>query len=207
VSTDPTSGAGFDNFQALQNAGVAGAESIGGVFYFTNAFDSKTTGADLVATVPVDWGNGQSTAFTWSLNYNQSELDSDASAFLNTEDQFDFENRDPNWRSVLTAIHNVGPLSLMGRVSYFGESEDSDNSPAGSVQKFGSTTLVDMAATYAVNDNVRVTLGGRNVFDEYPDQIDRAVNGNDYCCGRLYSSNSIVPWQGGYWYLSLNLSY
>jgi iron complex outermembrane receptor protein len=57
VSTDPTS-SNFANFQALQAAGVAGAETIGGVFYFTNAFDTKTTGMDLVATYPLEWSNG-----------------------------------------------------------------------------------------------------------------------------------------------------
>ena len=32
VSTDPTAGAAYDNFLALDSAGVAGANTIGGVF-------------------------------------------------------------------------------------------------------------------------------------------------------------------------------
>ena len=62
VSTDPSSGSAFDNYQSLLNAGVVGAESIGGVFYFTNAFDSKTQGVDLFATYPIQWD--EATALT-----------------------------------------------------------------------------------------------------------------------------------------------
>ena len=207
VSSDPTSGLAFDNFNALSNAGVVGAESIGGVFYFTNAFSSKTTGVDLVATYALDWNDGSSTSLTASVNYNKSELASDASEFLNEEDQFDFENLDPNWRGILTAVHNVGRFSILGRVSYFGSSEDSDNTPPGSVQRFGATTFFDLEGTYAFNDNVSLSLGGRNLFDEFPDRIDRSVNGNDYCCGRIYNSGTIVPWQGGFYFLRLNADF
>ena len=42
VSTNPTAGAAYDTYLALANASVVGAETIGGVFYFTNAFDTKT---------------------------------------------------------------------------------------------------------------------------------------------------------------------
>ena len=201
VSTDPTSGSAFTNFESLVNAGVVGAESIGGVFYFTNAFDSKTQGVDVVATYPLQWSDTSSTDITLSLNYNKSELDSDASAFLNGEDQADFEERDPRWRSVLTAVHRIGDFSLFGRVRYFGDSEDADSSPAGSVQDFDAVTFVDLEAAYQLNDNWRVAVGGRNIFDEFPDTTDRAVNGNDYCCGRTFASTSVVDWQGGYYYL------
>ena len=207
VSTDPTSGSAFDNYQALLGAGVAGAESIGGVFYFTNAFDSSTRGVDLVATYPLDFGEAGTTTLTASVNYNQSELDSDASAFLNGEDQFDFENRDPEIRGVFTAVHSVGAISILGRMRYFGDSEDADSSPAGSVQKFDALTFFDLEAAYQINENFRVTVGGRNIFDEYPDKVDRAVNGNDYCCGRVYASTSVADWQGGYYYLRLNADF
>ena len=62
-------------------------------------------------------------------------------------------------------------------------------------------------APIALNENFRVSVGGRNIFDEFPDEIDRTVNDNDYCCGRVYASGSIVPWQGGYWYLRFNADF
>jgi hypothetical protein len=56
--------------------------------------------------------------------------------FLNAEDQFDFERLDPEWRGVLSAIHDVGPFSLRGRINYYGSSE---NYNAGLVQEKRST--------------------------------------------------------------------
>jgi iron complex outermembrane receptor protein len=204
VSTDPDSGAAFDNYQVLVDAGVDGAESIGGVSYFQNAFDSKTEGFDLVATYPLQWSGGsQITTLTASLNYTKSTLTSDASEFLNAEDQYDFENLDPRWRGMLTAYHTVGKFSALVRGSYFGTSSDSDNEDPFKIQYFSPTWFWDMEVGYQFTDVFRASIGGRNVFDEYPDKADRSVNGNDYCCGRIYQSITIVPWQGGYYYLRL----
>jgi len=57
VSSDPTSGTAFDNYQALVASGVAIADSLQQVNFFTSAFDTKTEGLDIVATTPIDWGD------------------------------------------------------------------------------------------------------------------------------------------------------
>lgn len=207
VSADPTAGDAYQNFLALQAAGVSGAETIGGVFYFTNAFDSKTTGVDVVASYPIDWGNGQETAVQFAFNYNKSELDSDASEFLNAEDQFDFENASPNIRWNVSANHAIGDLSIMARGRYYGESANSNSGTPLFVQEYDSTFFVDLEASYQFNDNWRLTFGGRNIFDQFPDQVDRAASNNDFCCGRIYASGSLVPWQGGYYYGRVSVSF
>ena len=118
-----------NNFEALQAAGVAGANTIGGVFYFTNAFDTDTNGVDIVASMPIEWDNGMNTNLTASVNYNEQNIQGDASAFFNVESQYDFENAFPNWRSVVTANHYFNnALSMMVRASYFGEETNSDRS-------------------------------------------------------------------------------
>lgn len=204
VSTDPTDVDAFANFQALNNAGVAGANSIGGVFYFTNAFDSRTQGVDIVATYPLDWGNGSTTDLSASINYNESSLESDASAFLGPEEQYDFENATPNWRGVFTASHAFSSrLSMLGRVSWYGDYTDSNDTgnTFNGFQDYDDTFFVDLEGSYQATDYLRLTLGARNLFDEYPDEVDRAASANDYCCGRTYASGTIVPWQGGYYFL------
>ncbi len=210
VSTDPTSGAAYDNFLALEGAGVAGANSIGGVFYFTNAFDSETTGVDVVATAPIAWDNGMSTTLTASVNYNKSSIESDASAFLGVEEIYDFENASPEFRGVFTAVHDFSPaFTMMARASWYGESTDSDDSGSTftGFQTYGSTVFVDLEGTFRFNDNYSLSAGGRNIFDEYPDQVDRVASDNDYCCGRLYQSGSYAPWQGGYYFVRLNADF
>ena len=208
VSTDPTSGDDYLNYLALVAAGVSGAETIGGVFYFTNAFDSSTQGADIVASYPFEWGNGQETNVQLAMNYTKNSLESDASAYLNDEDQYDFENADPNIRWNLTATHSAGDLSVMGRARYYGESDNSQWSSGSlvGIQNFGATMFFDLEANYQINDNWRVTVGGRNIFDEYPDELD-AIGRQDQCCGRVYSSGSLVPWQGGYYFGRVSVNF
>lgn len=207
VSSIPPGVAGHDpdayaNFLALDAAGVAGANSIGGVRWFTNAFDSETRGVDVVASYPIEWANS-TTDVQLAFNWNESEFAGEAPAeFFNNEDQHAFENYDPNTRWNLTANHTMGDFGIMGRVRYFGEWENaqaSSNVITG-IQEYGGTTFFDLEASYQINDNWRVVVGGRNLFDEYPDRIDRSIVGADECCGRIYSSGTVVPWQGGYYY-------
>jgi iron complex outermembrane receptor protein len=209
VSTDPAGDpAAYANYLALAAAGVSGAETIGGVFYFTNAFNSRTQGVDIVASYPFEWGNGQETTVQLAANYNKSTLESDASAYLNDEDRYDFENRDPKIRWNVTATHSAGDLSVMGRARYYGESKNQQWSGGSLVgtQTFDPVVFFDLEANYQINDNWRVTAGGRNIFDQYPDKLD-VIGLQDQCCGRVYDSGSVVPWQGGYYFGRVSVSF
>ena len=204
VSNDPGAGQAYQNYLALAGAGVAGADSIGGVFYFQNAFDTVTQGVDIVGTYSTSFTEGSSTAFTASVNYNKTEFDGGASVF-NAEDTFDFENGQPEWRGVFSVLHEAGPWTFLGRASYYGEYDNSDSGGGQTVnslvQNFSPEVMVDVEASYQISDAVRLSLGARNVFDEYPDAADPAIG--DSCCGRVYRSDSVVDWQGGYYYLKL----
>jgi iron complex outermembrane receptor protein len=212
VSTDPTAGAAFANFQALQAANVAGAETIGEVRFLTNAFDSVTSGVDIVATYPVEWSNGQSTVFSAAMNYNDLQAEGDnIGTFLDNEDLFDFENGQPQMRGILSAMHSVGAWTVTGRASYFGEYENSqevrNGGPLLGVQTFGAEWFVDLEGAYQINDTFRLSVGGRNIFDEYPDQLNAEIGQRDQCCGRIFDSASVLPWQGGYYYTRLNMDF
>jgi len=196
VSSDPTAGDAYDNYQTLVNEGVASADSIGGVFYFANAFDSVTQGVDLVVTVPVKWEGDSRTLFTIATNYNRTEFDSDPSAYLNEQRQFNFENYIPRWRSVFSATHFMGNWSYMGRINLYGPYKRTAREE---IQKYDEEVLLDLEARYQIDQNLTLAFGGLNVLDEYPDK-DEIGN---YCCGRVYSSNSPVSWQGGFYYFKL----
>lgn len=202
VTSDPTGDPdAYARFLALQAAGVPGAASIGGVNYFQNALDSTTTGFDIVASYPIDWGNGQDTSLNFAFNWNESELDRDLLDVLNPEAEYDFENFDPNTRWNLTAVHAfTESLSGMVRVRYYGEASNSDNTTPLSIQDYDATTYFDLEGAYQFNDNWRLTIGGRNILDEFPDKTDRVASDNDFCCGRVYPSGTVADWQGGYWY-------
>jgi iron complex outermembrane receptor protein len=202
VSTDPTSGTAYQNYLLLDGAGVAGANSIGGVLYFANGYDISSEGVDIVASYPLDFDSAGTTNLSMALNYTKKAFESDASAFLNEEARFDFVNFNPNWRGVFTAAHDINDLRLVARASYWGESENA-NSGTSLRQTQDSTWFVDLEAQYQINDTFRIAAGGRNLFDEYP------VKGNigDSCCGRIYESGTVVDWNGSYWFARLTANF
>ena len=202
VSTDPSSGAAYQNYLLLNNAGVAGANSIGGVLYFTNGFDVSSQGVDIVASYPLDLGSAGSTNLSMALSFNEKDFESDPSDFLNEEDQFDYVNYNPNWRGVFTAAHDINDLRLTARASYWGEHENA-NSGTSRRQVQDPVWFVDLEAQYQINDTFRIAAGGRNVFDEYPAK----GNVGDTCCGRLYESGTVVDWNGSYWFARLTADF
>jgi len=205
VSTDPTAGDAYQNFLLLDAAGVAGANSIGGVLYFANGFDISSEGVDIVASYPLNWDNAGSTNLSMAVNYTKKAFESDASDFRNAENQFDFVNFDPNWRGVFTAMHDFNnDLRIVARASYYGESENSNTGGAPlRRQVHDGLWFTDLEAQYQINDTFRISGGGRNIFDQYPDE----GNIGDTCCGRVYESGSIVGWQGSYWFARLTADF
>lgn len=204
VSTDPTSGSAYSNYEALVAAGIPGAESIGGVLYFANAFDTKTQGVDIVATYPLSLTSDSETILTASMNFNKSEFETDPSAYLNAENTYDFENGDPEWRGVVMARHMVGDLTLMGRANIYGSYENSN--PVGgvlTVQEYDPVVQFDIEGRYRFDEIFTLAIGGRNIFDEYP-QKDKL---GDYCCGALYPTGTPVSWDGSYYYLRLTADF
>jgi iron complex outermembrane receptor protein len=198
VSTDPDSGDAYDKYLALVAAGVDGANTIGGVNYFQNAFDTVTSGMDVVATYTLD-----DTVLTGSLNYNSTEIDSDASLYLNGEDEYDLENALPKWRGVLSAKHSFDMLSVLIRANFYGAYENAIDSSASVVQEYDAGVMFDLELNYQINDGLSLAAGARNIFDTYPEKD--GVNGSsDDCCGAVYWSGNNVDWQGGYYYARLN---
>ena len=203
VSSDPASD-DYDNYLALVDAGVVGAESIGGVFYFQNAFDTITEGVDIVANYSFDNSLGRA-VITASMNHGTNELDSDVEGILNDEDQFDFENNIPKNRGFITFKQDYDDFNFLLRATYFGEYKNANGSRSestgefseGNLQTFGEEWMFDLEASYQISDMITLILGARNITDEYPDKSD--VSG-DTCCGRVYFSDSVVDWQGSYYY-------
>ncbi|ADM09745.1 TonB-dependent receptor, putative [Parvularcula bermudensis HTCC2503] len=188
----------------LIDAGAVGAETIDAAFYFTNAFDTITEGFDLVVTTDKDWGTYGSTDFTLSANYNETEFDGEVDELFNDESQYDFVNDEPNWRGVFTAKHEVGDISGLLRLNYWGPYDNSNGSTAPlTFQEFDPELFVDAELSLDVNDTTRFSVGARNLFDNYPDEGELG----ETCCGRIYRSDSVVDWQGGYYYAKATLTF
>jgi iron complex outermembrane recepter protein len=203
---------------ALLAAGVPGADTIGQVSFFQNAFDSETYGVDLVVSYAADWGDAGTTNFTVSANYNGYQIESvniqnaNGTDLFDAEAIYDFEHGQPKFRAVFSAMHSIGQWTLVGRANYYGGYKVSNCVPnnctpavlsAGTtvfeIQELTEEVLFDLEAEYAFNDSFSVAVGARNVFDEYPDEGEFRLR--ETSNGRIYRSDSIVDWQGGFYYV------
>ncbi len=203
--TDPDAD-GYDAYQrylALDAAGVEGANTIGGVFYFQNAFDTVTQGIDIVGTYNFESEYGDTT-ITASMNFADQNFNSDPQVYFNNEAIYDFLNGTPATRGVLSLKHAMDDMSFTARMNYFGGYSNSDGGgQVSAIQIFEPEVMFDLEGTYFISEMLSVSAGARNLFDNYPD----AGEIGETCCGRIYRSDSIVDWQGGYYYMRLNMSF
>lgn len=100
---------------------------------------------------------------------------------------------------MLSLKHSYEDWMLVSRLNYYSDYENASNSTLEVIQKFGAEFMFDMEGSYHFNENLTLSVGVRNLFDNYP---DKGTMG-ETCCGRIYRSDSIVDWQGGYYYTRL----
>jgi len=189
--------------QALINAGVPGAELLRQVSYFVNGFDSKVEGIDLVAVYRADFGSMGSGVFDFRHSYNKQDVNSVAvipgttTPVIDAERVADLENQLPSNRSVITFDwRSPWNVNFTARANYYDSWEDFTFGEKG---EFGSEWLFDLSATVSfMQDKLHVTVGGNNVFDNYP---DRETNSTLTFLGAKYPLSSPFGFNGGEWYV------
>ena len=183
----------------LSALGVPGANDIAQVRFFTNDVDTETSGLDLVATWHVHSRFGITT-LQGAFNLNRTDFLA-RGQYVDAEAEHDIEEGAPALQGVLTASHTRGRLDVLLRARYYGDYENTLNASLATTQDFGAEVLVDLEATWNFRDRYAFKIGVENVFDNYPDKGDFEV-----CCGRIYRSDSIMPWQGTLVYLQVGWS-
>ncbi len=162
--------------QALIADGVPEASEFTSVRYFTNDFDTRTQGVDVVLTYgwETDLGN---TDLLLSFNHTSTKVRNfRAESTIAGGDTIDnLERGAPETRFNLTLTHSINQWYLVARYSYFGEWYD-DHSAA----EFDGYGLADLLAQYSFASGLAVTLGAENVLDEYPDEAINYGNGRKY---------------------------
>lgn len=181
--------------------GVAGADAFTSVSWFTNDFDTRTRGIDVVGSYRTPVGPGQ-LDLTAAYNYNETEVTGGALS-TNTTQKRMFEESRPKQNLTGSVTYGWGPFELTGRVRYYGKWTDSTGNATGEIfQAFSGITFFDASATYRVNDKLSVRLGAENIFDTYPDEAVFQASR-----GLVYSRNSPYDTNGGLYYLRFDASF
>ena len=157
---------------ALAGQGID-ASDIADFRFFTNQFDTNTSGFDIVATWNSEWLNGDT---TWSVayNYTDTEVTRRDASLLNDARRQVIEDGVPGTRWNFTANHQLDKARVLVRVSHYGGYYDREADGV-----FGSNTLLDLEAGYTYSDNLDLVLGVRNLTDEQGD-FARDVGGFDF---------------------------
>lgn len=203
---------------ALSAVGLGGA-----VQYFTNGFDTKTVGVDVVGTYRTSLLGGP-LSLTLAYNYNKSTVTDYDPTVIGKTQLIDIQYLAPNHRANLSANWKLGAFTINARESYYGAWRDSNdypirefNSSSGAIidgQHFGAKFVTDLDVTYTFAEKYSLTVGANNLFNVYPDTIMATVNNPIYPSTGTLGNGSIYPrsggpfgMNGGFWYVRVGVKY
>ena len=160
----------------------------GTVQYFTNGFNTRTKGVDVVGTYHMTLDDGAKLDLSLAYNYNKSEVTSYNPAFISTDFIIDVENLAPKNRGTLSVDWAKGPISVSLRENYFGSWIDANDYPTafdanGNIiagQEFGAKMTTDLSGSYSFLEHYVFTVGGSNIFNTYPDKIKNTADSPIY---------------------------
>jgi iron complex outermembrane receptor protein len=219
VNCPTTKAANGDLAECLQETGVPGASDLSSVSFFTNDFDTTTTGVDLVATWALDWGGAGTGSLTAAWNFTVTEVDS-AGEEVSRDRVVELENFNPQNRGIFTYQHFIGNLRLLGRASFYDswiDADDADDDPADPTQYtlncsnnadqcFDSEWIFDVEAAYTFADKYSVIVGAQNLFDEFG-LVDKNNLDGTIGSGNTFSQSTPFGQDGGFWYLRLRADF
>jgi iron complex outermembrane receptor protein len=194
---------------AMGAAGIPNPELIGQVNYFTNDFDTETSGYDLVAAYSMDlMGADSNISAAW--NHTETEV-TNSGAVTGASKVKRLEEGLPEDRMVITLDQTWNDkVSTFVRANMYGEYY------AVHADYFGTTAdsewTVDASVNYQFTDNFNVSAGVQNLFDTEALKIDgsagaigEGVPGN--LLGGIYYETSPYGIEGAFWYVSAGYNF
>ena len=149
--------------QQLVAEGITSAGNLQEFRFFTNEFETSTQGIDVILTAPILEG-----ALSIAYNYTQTEVTKHNPDILNDVRIRLIQEGVPRHRGNVTLTQAIGDsLGVLGRVNYYGPWYEN----AVGEQTYDGTFLVDLEISYAVIENLGITIGVNNVLNVEPDNV------------------------------------
>jgi iron complex outermembrane recepter protein len=189
--------------------------------FFANAVDTDTLGLDVVAeytlrlppsTLTLSAAANFSSTDVKDVHVPQTLLAAFEGSDLAALGTYYFgraaynrlEDAIPRQRGTAGAVFGLGPFGASLRARFYGEVHYRPDLPDND-EDFGAKTLFDAEVSYELVEGLRLSAGGENVFNTFPDQNQKAPNTSN---GRfIYNRNvSQFGWNGGFYYAKLRLT-
>ena len=183
---------GLSNDGVINRNDFIGLDDLSEFRFFSNSFDTTTSGIDVVGKYAFALGSGDSD-ITVAFNYNKTEVDDRGTVNPISAGRVSaLEDLLPNIKGNIAWTHIQGDFRTLLRANYYGEWDDTGNDVPG----IGAEILVDAEIAYMYNENIEVIFGVDNLFDTYPEENPFAGD-----LGQQYSEASPFGFNGGTWYL------
>ena len=184
-----------DDIDGLIKGNVPGAGDMSKFRFFTNDFDTNTSGIDVVISTSIDWMGG-STDLNLAYNKTTTEI-TNAGETIDADRKREIETMTPDTRWNLSANHVMDSWRMLARVSSYSDWYDSNEG-----LDYSGEMVVDLELAYNLNDSSTVMLGGNNVLDEAGDTLHDAT---DY--GNKYSQFAPMGFSGAFWYAKYSYNF
>jgi iron complex outermembrane receptor protein len=183
----------------LEASGIAGASNLRSFRFYTNDFDTRTQGVDIVFTKPLNLTDTGSSNLSVAANYTKTKV-TDAGATVGPDRQQLLEEALPRWRGNATFTHMESDMRFLARVNYYGKSFELF---AGELpHAAGSEITLDVEIAFNVLENVELAIGAENVMGNYP---DRSPWGS--ILGNKYAEAAPMGISGGVYYARLKATF
>ena len=187
----------------------AGSEDLTGFGFFTNSFDTRTQGIDVVASSSYEFYAGSSTniaaVFNWTDTVVTDTGEGSSAAPISLGRQNQLEDNIPAVRGNVSFNHRHGPFRGLARVNYFGGFFECHLDSVGDASlgsrgcglpiEAGSQVTVDLEAGWRLTENFELSVGARNAFDSDPD-----INPFSGIVGAQFPTTAPNGFNGGSYY-------
>ncbi len=182
--------------QQLVAEGITSAGNLQEFRFFTNEFETSTQGVDVILTAPILDG-----ALSLAYNYTETTVTKRNPDILDDTRVRLLEEGVPRHRGNVTLTQAIGDsLGVLGRVNYYGPWYEN----AVGAQTYGEAFLVDLEVSYALIENLGITIGVNNVLNVEPDNVTWAdpdvENFTGAIVGRPFGEYSPYGFGGAFWY-------
>ena len=192
---------------SLIAAGVPNVAGLAQVSFFTNDFDTTTTGIDVVANYTTEFMGGNST-FSLAYNWNETEVDR-FSAITGDFKVKRIEEDLPNHRGTATWAQSMDEFSFFTRVNYFGEYQGVHVDFDATAITADAAVTVDFEISYFLSEDITLTAGAQNILDQDAERInipsDVGIPNNNW--GGIFYETSPFGINGGFYYLQATYNF
>lgn len=193
----------LDGVAGFMASDFAGSEDLTAFRVFTNNFDTRTRGVDMVVSTPVNLGIGGFSNLALAMNYTETKVTNRGIYSPIGDIRYrQLQENIPLWKGNLSLNHTQGAWRGLARVNFHGDYFEGhlEEVPV----NLGGEVTLDLEVTTILSSGLEIALGGANVFDNYPDRLPADVAG---IAGSKYPTTAPFGFNGGQYYLRLRRSF